>query len=307
MKSNKINQLHINQTLSEETTFFIRAYQQGPFFFGYEVIIVEQPAFLQVSDTKMYVYQVILCMLVARTTARKHRDIRSDAVIVETTLGAVAGLRAGPVNAFLGIPFAEPPINTLRFRPSKPKTPWYPKVHEAFTFSAECFQSATLSTINDVEEDDEEVDKSFVNTGKIEKIQSEDCLYLNIWTPAGAHRDSNYPVLFWIYGGAFLHGASSRAEYIGDRLAARGVVVVTINYRLGALGFLVSTADGLYGNYGLHDQKTAMLWVQDNIQWFGGDVSRVTLFGESAGAMSVGLHLLDQHDNMQRERTRHHR
>jgi hypothetical protein len=235
--------------------------------------------------------------------------LRSDAVLVETTLGDVAGLRAGPVNAFLGIPYAEPPVNALRFRPSKPKTPWYPRVLEAFKFGAECYQSATLSSSSSDDggsgaDGDEEEDGSGGSTTKIERVQSEDCLFLNIWAPAATQRDrdATFPVLLWIYGGAFLHGASSRAEYIGDRLAARGVVVVTINYRLGALGFLVSTADGLYGNYGLHDQKIAMQWVQDNIRSFGGDPSRVTLFGESAGAMSVGLHLLDQHDHVQRQR-----
>ena len=89
---------------------------------------------------------------------------------------------------------------------------------------------------------------------------------------------------------------------IGDKLAAKNVIVVSCNYRLGALGFLVSTEDGLYGNYGLNDQKMAMQWVQDHIHNFGGNNERVTLFGESAGAMSIGLHLLDQHDQNEKSK-----
>ncbi|KAJ1417020.1 Alpha/Beta hydrolase protein [Ochromonadaceae sp. CCMP2298] len=108
--------------------------------------------------------------------------------------------------------------------------------------------------------------------------------------------------MIWVYGGAFLHGGASKPEYVGSRLAARGVIVVSFNYRLGALGFLVSTADGLYGNYGLDDQKTAIQWVKENIQRFGGDPGRITLYGESAGAMSIGLHLLDQQSAQQRKR-----
>lgn len=132
---------------------------------------------------------------------------------------------------------------------------------------------------------------------------SEDCLYLNIWQPrhaCSAFRDrvgcDLLPVLVWIYGGAFIHGGANRPEYEGSRLATKGTgsIVVSLNYRLGALGFLVSTEDGLYGNYGLDDQKMALQWVKDNIVHFGGDPDRITLFGESAGAMSVGLHLLDQ-------------
>jgi carboxylesterase type B len=221
-----------------------------------------------------------------------------NTVSVYTAPGEIIGKRKGPVNVFLGIPYAEPPVGTLRFRPSKPKLPWYPRVLEAFKFSAECLQSLSLSTA----EEEQIFDDGHGDPLHFDRVQSEDCLYLNIWTPADATPESHYPVLFWIYGGAFLHGASSRAEYIGDRLAARGTIVVSINYRLGALGFLVSTADGLYGNYGLHDQKVALQWVQDNIRRFGGDPDRVTVFGESAGAMSTGLHLLDQHRRMENER-----
>jgi carboxylesterase type B len=163
-----------------------------------------------------------------------------------------------------------------------------------------------------------------MNPGVDASDMSEDCLYLNVFTPAGqaaggggsssshtmrASSSSNLgagrwsrqkekpkhnllPVLVWLHGGAFQQGAARRPEYDGRRLAERGVVVVTINYRLGALGFLVSASDQLYGNYGLMDQRAALYWIQDYIQYFGGDPNRVTLFGESAGAVMTGLHLL---------------
>ena len=198
-----------------------------------------------------------------------------DRVYVDLSLGRVIGYRDGRVNVFLGIPFAEPPIGKNRFRPPKPKRQWRPAIYKAMEFSPECLQSTLFSSDTD-------------------SIRDEDCLYLNVWAPLKTRPDQIFPVMLWLYGGAFMHGAASKQEYIGNRLAERGVIVVSCNYRLGALGFLVSLNDGLFGNYGLHDQKMAMQWVQDHIQNFGGDINRVTLFGESAGAMSIGLHLLDQ-------------
>jgi carboxylesterase type B len=203
-----------------------------------------------------------------------------DTVIVQTTLGAVVGYKKGMVNYFLGIPFAEPPIGRNRFRPPRPKTPWYPSRLSAYNYSPECLQSTLFSS------DD------------LDRPRSEDCLYLNIWQPS-KKSTTLYPVMIWIYGGAFQHGGSTKLEYKGNKLAERGVIVVSFNYRIGALGFLVSISDGLFGNYGLDDQKTAIQWVQNNILSFGGDPNRVTLFGESAGAMSIGLHLLDQQSQIQ--------
>ena len=134
---------------------------------------------------------------------------------------------------------------------------------------------------------------------------SEDCLYLNVFTPAGlatrtkrqgkfgsGSSSSLLPVMLWFHGGAFQQGGSRRGEYDGRRLAERDIVVVTINYRLGALGFMVSSSDELYGNFGLMDQRAALDWVKRNIRAFGGDPENITLFGESAGAVMIGLHLL---------------
>ena len=159
-----------------------------------------------------------------------------------------------------------------------PVDPWAPSIIKATKYSAQCMQSA-LYSVGD------------------EGSKGEDCLYMNIWYPASVAKSkdqSPLPVLLWIHGGAFQQGSSTKPEYVGDKLAARGVVVISINYRLGALGFLVSTSDGLYGNYGLSDQKLAMQWVQDHVSNFGGDPGRVTLFGESAGAMCIGLLYFDQ-------------
>jgi para-nitrobenzyl esterase len=152
-----------------------------------------------------------------------------ETVTVEISkLGKVAGKREGPVISFLGIPYAMPPVGRLRFRPPLPADPWAPNVLKAFNFSASCHQSALYSVSDDVK-------------------QSEDCLYLNIWYPAKSKDQSALPVLLWVHGGAFQQGSTCKAEYTGDKLAARGVVVISINYRLGSLGFLVSTSDGLYG------------------------------------------------------------
>lgn len=217
-----------------------------------------------------------------QSTSRKGTPL-----LVETNLGQVLGKRKdASLNVYLGIPFAEPPLGKLRFRPPRPRSPWYPSVYRALRFAPECHQSELFAGAPD----------------ESHPPRDEDCLYLNVWQPLAAQKaaseatghDALLPVMIWIYGGAFVHGGASRAEYDGSELARKGVIVVTFNYRVGALGFLVSTSDGLYGNYGLEDQKLAIQWVQDNIAAFGGDPQRVTLFGESAGAMSVGLHLLDQ-------------
>jgi para-nitrobenzyl esterase len=195
--------------------------------------------------------------------------------VVDTLLGRILGRRQGKVDAFLGIPFAEAPVGNLRFHPPRPKHAWYPALYRALNQGPECLQSELFASVDD------------------HIVRDEDCLYLNVWRPAVSKQ--KLPVMVWVYGGAFIHGGANKPEYFGDQLAHKDVILVSFNYRVGALGFLVSTKDGLFGNYGLDDQKTALQWVQDNIEAFGGDPERVTLFGESAGAMSVGLHLLDQH------------
>ena len=197
------------------------------------------------------------------------------APLVETSYGKLRGTEQREVTVFRGIPFARPPVGPLRFRAPERPAGWA-GVRDAIRFGPAAPQQA--STLGPV-----------LSMGLAET--SEDCLYLNIWTPApdGLRR----PVLVWIHGGGFILGAGSQTLYDGSALARRGdVVVVTINYRLGALGFLRLRELGgddsaASGNEGLLDQIAALEWVRDEIAAFGGDPRNVTVFGESAGAIST--------------------
>ncbi|MDY6919598.1 MAG: carboxylesterase family protein [Pseudomonadota bacterium] len=181
----------------------------------------------------------------------------------------------GTVRTFLGIPYAEAPTGALRFRPPQPVMPWK-GVLKTLTFSPSCVQPpGPLAAPGE---------------------QSEDCLTLNVYSPAGAKPGAK-PVMVFIHGGAFVSGGSS--QYDGARLAEDyGVVVVTLNYRLGALGFLShpeldqELQAPQSGNLGLKDQQLALHWVQQNIVAFGGDPQQVTLFGESAGSASTCVHMV---------------
>ena len=197
--------------------------------------------------------------------------------IVETRSGPICGRleSGGPpggarneVHGYLGLPYAAPPIGNRRWAPPAEPQAWE-KIRDATAFGAICPQAIPAGVV--VETD-------------------EDCLFLNVWAP---ERDDDrlLPVMVFLHGGTFVAGAGSLPLYRGTNLAAAGpVVVVTLNYRLGALGFLAG-ADSFEGNYGILDQQQALRWVRDNIAAFGGDPARVTLFGQSAGAMSVGIHL----------------
>ena len=198
-------------------------------------------------------------------------DLVDSTVSVEN--GAVRGLSADSagIKAFLGIPFASPPVGPLRWRSPQPSAR-FDGVYDAITYGASCYSAD-------------------VNVPALGKV-SENCLTLNIWT--GATRASeNRPVMIWIYGGGFQFGGSNSPLYNGTYLARHGVVVVTFNYRLGVLGFLgLSELDkegSPSGNFGLQDQLAVLGWVQVNIAAFGGDPKNVTVFGESAGAHSIGL------------------
>jgi len=194
--------------------------------------------------------------------------------IVKAPSGDVEGRLEGELRVFKGIPFALPPVGSARWRPPSPMPRWA-GVKKVTEYGAACWQpKPTLSTIYT----------------RNPMPMSEDCLTLNIWTPIHAN---NAPVFFWIYGGALVGGASREETYDGARIASHGVVVVSINYRLGVLGWLAhpelskESRLGVSGNYGLLDQIEALKWVQRNIRAFGGDPSNVTIAGESAGALSV--------------------
>ena len=187
--------------------------------------------------------------------------------VAGTTNGPVRGLANGPVDEFLGIPYAAPPVGALRWQPPQPSAGWS-GVRDATQFAPHCPQSPSLFG---------------------QASTSEDCLFLNVFTPSHRRAGSHFPVMVWIHGGALVTGESN--DYDPAGLVEDGVTVVTINYRLGALGFLahpaLADANGQSGDYGLMDQQAALRWVQRNIASFGGNPRKVTVFGQSAGGLST--------------------
>lgn len=195
-----------------------------------------------------------------------------DAIAV-TASGPVRGEAVGDLRVFRGIPYAAPPIGLSRWRAPQPPEPWR-GTRAAVDFGAPCWQPRV---------------EGIYDLGPI--APSEDCLYLNVWTPARA--DERLPVMVWIHGGELQFGHGHLPMYDGAALAAKGVVLVTINYRLGALGFLAHedlsarSPRGLSGNYGILDQIAALKWVRNNIAAFGGDADSVTIFGGGPGRTSI--------------------
>jgi len=234
--------------------------------------------------------------------------LSQSAAAQDCTTGIVAS-RAGPVcgtlaatstgkqaRAFLGIPYADSTEGQKRWTAPIPKARWT-NTFAAVRFGAMCPQTAqgTLPATPESIKHKIHVPSAAAKPNTATPTppplppEGEDCLSLNIWTPAGAAPGASLPVMAFIHGGAFVAGTSANPLYDGAHLAANhNVILVSFNYRLGALGFLA--ADGLTGNYGILDQQAALTWVQKNIRAFGGDPAKVTIFGESAGAMSVGLH-----------------
>ncbi|XP_012279170.1 juvenile hormone esterase [Orussus abietinus] len=209
-------------------------------------------------------------------------------VTVNTAYGAVQGriltskIRSVPYAAFTGIPFAQPPVGVLRFKPPVRIQPWQ-GVFNASVEGTPCIQVSPFDG----------------NT----LIGSEDCLYLNVFTPQTkfqARRQSTRsastarPVMVWIYGGGFTSGYADHSVFGPDFIIEEDVLLVTFNYRLGALGFMSLNVFNATGNAGLKDQNLALQWVQENIRFFGGDPARVTIFGQSAGGASVDTHILSE-------------
>ena len=199
-------------------------------------------------------------------------QVKTDAGLIEGTTSA-----DGAVRAFLGVPYAAPPVGPLRWKAPQPVAPWQ-GVRKATAFGARCIQGRIFDDMIFRDE------------------MSEDCLYLNVWTPAptsGGH----LPVMVWIYGGGFQGGSASEPRQDGEALARKGVVVVSMNYRLGVFGYFAhpeltrSSDTHASGNQGLLDQIAALKWVQKNIAALGGDPGNVLIFGESAGSFAVSAHM----------------
>lgn len=206
----------------------------------------------------------------------------SDAGIVKTENGYISGINESGLRIYLGIPYAAPPTDDLRWRPPEAVKPWE-GIRKADKFGPTCPQVVAPAF------------GSEWSPGKM----SEDCLYLNVWTPAVDSKEK-LPVMVFIYGGAYVRGSSSLPLYNGSALAKKGVVVVTLNYRVGVLGFMAhpqlskESPHNTSGNYALLDQEAALRWTQNNIEAFGGDPTRVTIFGESAGGASILAQLATQ-------------
>lgn len=210
----------------------------------------------------------VAVLVVTLLSAVGHAQADEPAPVM-TLSGLVQGVAEDGLTVYRGIPFAAPPLGDLRWRPPQPVAPW-DGVRDATAFGPDPYQGD--------------------GRGKV----SEDCLYLNVWTPAKS-TDERVPVLVWIYGGGFAGGRTSGPGENGEYLARKGVVLVSINYRVGSLGFLAhpelsaESPNGVAGNYGLQDQIAGLKWIQENIAAFGGDPDRVTIFGESAGGISVSM------------------
>lgn len=204
----------------------------------------------------------------------------ASAPTVKTDKGKVQGYvsQDGQIRIFKGVPYAAPPVGPLRWKPPQPAAKWH-DTRQTTAYGYRCMQVSVFA------------DMIFHDPG-----QSEDCLTLNIWTPA-KDKKAKLPVMVWIYGGGFAGGSTSEARQDGEILAHKGVIVVSMNYRLSIFGFFVHpelTAESPHhasGNYGLLDQTAAIEWVHKNIKNFGGDPNNVTIFGESAGSFSVSAQM----------------
>lgn len=211
---------------------------------------------------KLHHYLIIAAAIVAASCSG-----HSTPGIVKVEGGTIRGIVSDTMSVYKGIPFAAPPVGDLRWKAPQPVIPWE-GIREATEFGPSPMQAGNNENM------------------------SEDCLYLNVWTPAKSPKEK-LPVLVWIYGGGFAGGSTS--YYDGTPLAEQGVVLVSINYRVGKLGFFAhpelssETEQGTSGNYGLLDQIAGLKWIQNNISKFGGDPDKVTIFGESAGGISVSM------------------
>jgi len=227
---------------------------------------------------KAFILLTLLIPLTANTFAQE-KNASGETPVIRISNGALKGtISQSGVRAYKGIPFAQPPVGNLRWKEPQPAKNWK-GVLKADHFGSNGMQKPVFG------------DMGFRSSG-----MSEDCLYLNVWTPAKSAAEK-LPVLVYFYGGGYVAGDGSERRYDGEAMATTGIVTLTVNYRLGVFGFLShpeltkESAHHASGNYGLLDQQAALQWVKDNIAAFGGDPSRVTIAGESAGSISVSAHM----------------
>jgi para-nitrobenzyl esterase len=220
--------------------------------------------------------QAVCALAMAGLALGLSTPVYADSLTVKTEQGKVHGktINDGKVKAFMGLPYAAAPVGDLRWKAPEPPAKWKGE-RDATKYGAHCSQGMVFA------------DMVFQDG-----VASEDCLFLNVYAPADAKTKSKLPVMFWIHGGGYAGGASSEPRHNGDFLPTKGVVLVTMNYRLGVFGFLATAdmakeANGAAGNYGLLDMVAALQWVKANINKFGGDPENVTIFGESAGSFAV--------------------
>ena len=234
---------------------------------------------MTVSFRRIFSIGILASGLAACVTAPKlssDSGAEKAAPIATVAQGSLSGSAQGGIATYKGIPFAQAPVGDLRWKAPVKHDGW-DGIRDATSFGDSCIQLAASPTANSIYAEDP-------------SPMSEDCLFLNVWAKEDARKE---PVFVWIHGGALISGSSKFGMYDGTRMAKEGVVFVSINYRLGPLGYLAhpelsaESPDGVSGNYGLLDQIAALRWVQENIGAFGGDPERVTIAGESAGALSV--------------------
>jgi para-nitrobenzyl esterase len=221
-----------------------------------------------------------LLLLASAILVSSNLSLSAQEPVVKTENGRVSGYKSGDITIYKGIPFAAPPVGDLRWKAPQPAKNWK-GILKCDKFSASPMQSKPVPFMMWTSEFITPPDKL-----------SEDCLYLNVWTPSKSAKEK-LPVFVWIYGGGFSSGSAACAVYDGEEMAKKGIVFVSFNYRVGVLGFMAhpslssESANKVSGNYGLLDQVAALQWVAKNIEAFGGDPAKVTIAGQSAGSMSV--------------------
>lgn len=221
---------------------------------------------------KTLLISIAIIMCCSCSAQKPAANSSQDEIVIQTASGMVRGVKEGDVDIFRGIPYAAPPVGEFRWRPPQSVTPWE-GVRDASGFGATCAQAGWGAA-----------------PGSIQQGSSEDCLFLNIWRPSGATQNAKLPVMVWIHGGAFVGGSGNTS---GDQFARQGVILISINYRLGRLGHFAFPAlsaehpEEPKGSYAFMDQIAALKWVKQNIRAFGGDPKNVTIFGFSAGGVSI--------------------